>query len=80
MGSFWVAPVNKAAAQIYAAIEKKKKKLVYITHRWWLESPVCSNGCLHLFTTGSLPTSSLNLTGTKIAGLLDDRITSLTGL
>ncbi len=34
-GQFWVAPVNKAAAQIYAAIEKKKK-LVYITHRWWL--------------------------------------------
>ena len=32
-GLFWVAPVNKAAQQIFAAI-KKKKKVVYITKRW----------------------------------------------
>ena len=34
-GQFWVAPVEKAARQIYNAIEKKKWR-VYITHRWWL--------------------------------------------
>jgi short-subunit dehydrogenase len=32
---FWIAPVKKAAAQIFEAIEKKKWR-VYITHRWWL--------------------------------------------
>ncbi len=32
-GLFWVAPVNKAAYQIIAAINKKKT-LVYITKRW----------------------------------------------
>lgn len=32
-GLFWVAPVNKAAYQIIAAINKKKP-LVYITKRW----------------------------------------------
>jgi short-subunit dehydrogenase len=30
---FWVAPVEKAAAQIYKAIQKKKKR-AYITKRW----------------------------------------------
>ena len=30
---FWVAPVDKAVRQIYSAIEKKKRR-VYITHRW----------------------------------------------
>jgi short-subunit dehydrogenase len=30
---FWVAPVEKAAAQIYRAIQKKKKR-AYITRRW----------------------------------------------
>lgn len=34
-GLFWIAPVDKAAKQIYAAIRKKKKK-VYITKRWAL--------------------------------------------
>lgn len=32
---FWEAPVQKAAMQVYKAIENKKKK-VYITKRWWL--------------------------------------------
>ncbi|MEP6951467.1 MAG: SDR family NAD(P)-dependent oxidoreductase [Ginsengibacter sp.] len=32
-GKFWVAPVEKAAAQIFQAIQKKKKR-VYITKRW----------------------------------------------
>lgn len=32
-GLFWVAPVEKAARQIFAAI-KRKKHIVYITHRW----------------------------------------------
>jgi short-subunit dehydrogenase len=32
-GMFWVAPVDKAAQQIYTAI-KRKKKVVYITKRW----------------------------------------------
>ena len=32
-GKFWVAPVEKAAAQIYKAIEKRKKR-VYVTKRW----------------------------------------------
>jgi short-subunit dehydrogenase len=34
-GLFWVAPVQKAAAQILEAI-KTKKKVVYITKRWKL--------------------------------------------
>jgi short-subunit dehydrogenase len=32
-GLFWVAPVEKAAQQIFAAI-KRKRKVVYITKRW----------------------------------------------
>lgn len=32
---FWVASPDKAAHQIYAAIEKKKRR-AYITKRWWL--------------------------------------------
>ena len=32
-GMFWVAPVDKAALQIFTAI-KSKKKVVYITKRW----------------------------------------------
>lgn len=32
---FWVIPAHKAASQIVAAIENKKRK-AYITHRWWL--------------------------------------------
>jgi short-subunit dehydrogenase len=32
---FWRAPVKEAARQIFSALEKKKK-LVYITHRWRL--------------------------------------------
>ena len=34
-GLFWIAPVDKAAKQIYAAIRRKKKR-VYITKRWAL--------------------------------------------
>ncbi|MBC7629074.1 SDR family NAD(P)-dependent oxidoreductase [Ferruginibacter sp.] len=34
-GQFWVAPVEKAAAQIYTGISRKKRKL-YITKRWQL--------------------------------------------
>lgn len=34
-GIFWAAPAEKAAAQIFSAI-KKKKRVVYITKRWWL--------------------------------------------
>lgn len=36
-GLFWVAPVEKAAEQIYSAI-KRKKKVVYVTKRWFLIS------------------------------------------
>jgi short-subunit dehydrogenase len=32
-GMFWVAPVDKAAQQIFTAI-KRKKKVAYITKRW----------------------------------------------
>ena len=34
-GQFWVAPVEKAGKQIFTAI-RQKKKIVYITKRWWL--------------------------------------------
>lgn len=34
-GQFWVAPVEKAARQIYDAIRAKKAK-AYVTKRWWL--------------------------------------------
>lgn len=34
-GQFWVASAEKAAQQIYSAIENKKRK-AYITKRWWL--------------------------------------------
>ena len=34
-GLFWVAPVQKAAEQIFEAI-KQKKKVIYITKRWRL--------------------------------------------
>jgi short-subunit dehydrogenase len=33
-GIFWVAPVEKAARQIYRAIKHKRRR-VYITKRWW---------------------------------------------
>jgi len=33
-GTFWVAPVDKAARQIYQAIKHKRRR-VYITKRWW---------------------------------------------
>ena len=33
--TFWMASPEKAAKQIYNAIEQKKWR-VYITHRWWL--------------------------------------------
>ena len=36
-GLFWVAPVEKAAEQIYEAIQQKKR-VVYITKRWRLIS------------------------------------------
>lgn len=34
-GMFWVATPRKAAEQIYTAI-KNKKRVAYITRRWWL--------------------------------------------
>ncbi|MBS1731943.1 MAG: oxidoreductase, partial [Bacteroidetes bacterium] len=34
-GQFWVAPVEKAARQIYDAIRAKKAR-AYVTKRWWL--------------------------------------------
>jgi short-subunit dehydrogenase len=34
-GLFWVMPVEKAVRQIYNAIIKKRK-VVYVTKRWWL--------------------------------------------
>jgi short-subunit dehydrogenase len=34
-GLFWVAPVQKAAEEIFEAI-KQKRKVVYITKRWRL--------------------------------------------
>jgi short-subunit dehydrogenase len=36
---FWVAPVHKAALQIIKAIDKKKR-VVYITKRWWLVAQI----------------------------------------
>ena len=32
---FWIVPLEKAARQMIAAIEKKKRK-VYVSRRWWL--------------------------------------------
>ena len=34
-GKFWVSTVEKASRQIFDAI-KKKKRIVYVTKRWWL--------------------------------------------
>jgi short-subunit dehydrogenase len=34
-GLFWVAPVQKAAKQIYNAIQQKKQ-VVYVSKRWKL--------------------------------------------
>jgi short-subunit dehydrogenase len=34
-GKFWVSPVEKVIRQIFDAI-KKKKRIVYVTKRWWL--------------------------------------------
>jgi short-subunit dehydrogenase len=36
---FWVAPVHKAALQIIKAIDKKKR-VIYITRRWWLVAQI----------------------------------------
>ena len=36
---FWVAPVEKAATQIIKAI-KQKKRIVYVTKRWWLVAQI----------------------------------------
>ena len=36
---FWVAPVHKAALQIAKAIEKKKR-VAYVSKRWWLVAQV----------------------------------------
>lgn len=38
-GQFWVASPEKAAAQIVTAI-KARKRVVYITRRWWLAAQV----------------------------------------
>ena len=34
-GKFWVMPVKKAALQVFQAIESKKR-VAYVTRRWWL--------------------------------------------
>lgn len=36
---FWTAPVEKASSQIFHAIEHKKR-IVYITKRWWLVAQI----------------------------------------
>ena len=46
-GKFWVAPVKKAAAQIYRAIQKKKKR-AYITKRWAIIAWLLKNIWLYL--------------------------------
>lgn len=38
-GMFWVAPPEKAANQIYTAI-KNKKRVAYITRRWWIVAQI----------------------------------------
>lgn len=38
-GMFWVAPAEKAAEQIYTAI-KNKKRVAYITRRWWIVAQI----------------------------------------
>ncbi|RMH89404.1 MAG: SDR family NAD(P)-dependent oxidoreductase [Calditrichaeota bacterium] len=43
---FWLAPVDKAARQIYAAI-RKRRRIAYITRRWRLMA-----GLLHLLPDG----------------------------
>lgn len=45
-GQFWVSPVEKAALQIYTAI-KNKKRIAYITKRWWLIAKLLH--CLPMF-------------------------------
>jgi len=40
-GLFWVAPVDKAAAQIKIAIDKRKS-VVYITKRWYFVAKIIS--------------------------------------
>ncbi len=39
---FWVASAQKAALQIYRAIEAKKR-IAYVTKRWWLVAKVVKN-------------------------------------
>ena len=34
-GQFWVAPIEKASRQIFAAIKHKRRR-AYITRRWWI--------------------------------------------
>ncbi|MFZ4464357.1 MAG: SDR family NAD(P)-dependent oxidoreductase, partial [Bacteroidales bacterium] len=38
-GQFWIATVDKATKQIFHALERKKK-VVYITKRWWLVAKI----------------------------------------
>lgn len=38
-GLFWVAPVEKAAKQIKAALDSRKS-VVYITKRWWIVAKI----------------------------------------
>ncbi len=45
-GQFWVSSVEKAALEIYTAI-KNKKRIVYITKRWWLIAKLMH--CLPMF-------------------------------
>ncbi len=41
-GLFWKAPVEKAAKQIFSAIQKKRR-LAYVTKRWWLIGLLLTN-------------------------------------
>jgi short-subunit dehydrogenase len=41
-GMFWVASSDKAARQIYSAINAKRR-VVYITKRWWLVAQIIKN-------------------------------------
>jgi short-subunit dehydrogenase len=38
-GQFWIVPKEKAAKQIISSIEKKKR-IVYISKRWWLVAQI----------------------------------------
>lgn len=45
---FWLIPLDKAVKQILQAI-KKKRRIVYITKRWWLVSALMSYAPLQIY-------------------------------